>query len=77
MAAGAGSLNILDVTGLVNLALGLVNPEDCQNEVADINLDSAINIIDGSFAMMAIPTLISSIILAPKVIAEANKFLAR
>jgi len=26
---------------------------------------------------MAIPTLISSIILAPKVIAEANKFLAR
>ena len=39
-------LNILDVTGLVNLALGLVNPEDCQNEVADINLDSAINILD-------------------------------
>ena len=44
---------------------------------ASISLDSAINIIDGSFAMMAIPTLISSIILAPKVIAEANKFLAR
>ncbi|MAV89201.1 MAG: hypothetical protein CBD21_01630 [bacterium TMED161] len=39
-------LNILDVTGLVNLALGLVNPEGCQNEVADINLDSAINILD-------------------------------
>lgn len=39
-------LNILDVTGLVNLALGLVNPQDCQNEVADINLDSAINILD-------------------------------
>ena len=44
---------------------------------ASISLDSAINIIDGSFAMMAIPTLISSILLAPKVIAEANKFLAR
>ena len=39
-------LNILDVTGLVNLALGLVNPQDCQGEVADINLDSAINILD-------------------------------
>ena len=39
-------LNILDVTGLVNLALGLVNPQDCQNEVADINLDSTINILD-------------------------------
>ena len=39
-------LNILDVTGLVNLALGLVNPQDCQNEIADINLDSVINILD-------------------------------
>ncbi|MEL1224168.1 MAG: alanine/glycine:cation symporter family protein [Candidatus Neomarinimicrobiota bacterium] len=44
---------------------------------SSISLDSAINIIDGSFAMMAIPTLVSSIILAPKVVAEANKFLAR
>ena len=42
---------------------------------ASISLDSAINIIDGSFAMMAIPTLISSIILAPKVIALAREFL--
>ena len=39
-------LNILDVTGLVNLALGLVDPQDCQNEIADINLDSVINILD-------------------------------
>ena len=44
---------------------------------ASISLDSAINIIDGSFAMMAIPTLVSSIILAPKVVAEASKFLAK
>ncbi len=42
---------------------------------ASISLDSAINIIDGSFAMMAIPTLISSIILAPKVISLAREFL--
>ncbi len=42
---------------------------------ASISLDSAINIIDGSFAMMAIPTLISSIILAPKVITLAREFL--
>ena len=39
-------INILDVTGIVNLALGLVDPQDCQNEIADINLDSVINILD-------------------------------
>ena len=31
------------------------------------SLEATINIIDGSFAMMAIPTLISSIYLAPKI----------
>jgi AGCS family alanine or glycine:cation symporter len=31
------------------------------------SLEATINIIDGSFAMMAIPTLISSIYLAPRI----------
>ena len=39
-------LNILDVTGLVNIALGLVEPEECQLEISDLNLDSSVNILD-------------------------------
>ncbi len=41
-----------------------------------ISLESAINIIDGSFAMMAIPTLISSLVLAPKVMQKVKEVLA-
>ncbi|MEY2972267.1 MAG: hypothetical protein RI886_44 [Pseudomonadota bacterium] len=37
------------------------------------SLEATINIIDGSFAMMAIPTLISSIYLAPKIKAAYKK----
>ena len=40
------ALNILDVTILVNIALGLIDTEECQLEAADINLDGAINILD-------------------------------
>ena len=43
---------------------------------ASISLESAINIIDGSFAMMAIPTLISSILLAPKIVELAKTYFA-
>ena len=39
-------INILDVTGLVNIALGLVDAEECQLQVADLNLDSTVNILD-------------------------------
>jgi len=39
-------INILDVTGLVNIALGLVDADDCQLQAADLNLDSTINILD-------------------------------
>ena len=38
------------------------------------SLDFALNVVDGSFAMMAIPTLISTIWLAPKVVAKANDY---
>ena len=40
------ALNVLDVTILVNIALGLIETEECQLEAADINLDGAINILD-------------------------------
>ncbi len=38
------------------------------------SLDIVINLIDGVFALMAIPTMIASIILAPKVIALAKNY---
>jgi len=38
--------DILDITGLVNIALGLVDAEECQLQAADLNLDSTINILD-------------------------------
>lgn len=44
---------------------------------ATLSLDIVINVIDGTFAVMAIPTMIASIILAPKVIIEAKKYFAK
>ena len=40
------------------------------------SLDLALNVIDSAFAMMAIPTLIASIWLAPKVIEQSEKYFA-
>ena len=40
------------------------------------SLDLALNVIDSAFAMMAIPTLIASIWLAPKVLERANEYFA-
>ena len=42
-----------------------------------ITIDIVINFIDGMFALMAIPTMVSSIILAPKVMAAARKYFDR
>jgi len=39
-----------------------------------ITIDIVINFIDGMFALMAIPTMVSSIILAPKVMKAARKY---
>ena len=41
------------------------------------SIGAIINIIDGMFAMMAIPTMLSTIILAPKVVAAAKDYFAR
>ena len=44
--------------------------------IAVISLEAAVSLIDGSFALMAIPTMISAIWLAPKVMAAANLYFA-
>lgn len=41
---------------------------------ATVSLGMVINLIDGMFAIMAFPTMISSLILAPKVMAEARRY---
>jgi len=41
---------------------------------AVVSIDFALNIIDGAFAMMAIPTLISAIWLAPKVVEISKEY---
>ena len=39
-------LNILDVTIMINIALGLLEYNECQFESADLNLDQEVNILD-------------------------------
>ncbi len=43
--------------------------------VASIN--SVINLIDGIYALMAIPTMVSSILLSPKVVKEMKRYFAQ
>ena len=42
-----------------------------------ISIDAAVGIIDASFALMAIPTMVSALWLAPKVVAASNSYWAR
>jgi len=42
---------------------------------AVVSLDAAISLIDGAFALMAIPTMISTILLAPKVMRATRTYL--
>lgn len=44
--------------------------------IAVISLEAAVSLIDGSFALMAIPTMISAIWLAPKVMTAASQYFA-
>jgi len=41
------------------------------------SLDAAISLIDGMYALMAIPTMTSTLLLAPKVMAAANNYFDR
>lgn len=42
-----------------------------------VSLNAAISIIDGAYAMMAIPTMVSALLLAPKVRAAATDYFSR
>jgi len=44
---------------------------------AVVSLDVVINVIDGMYALMAIPTMTSALILAPRVMAAARDYFAR
>ena len=44
---------------------------------AMISIDMVINYVDGMFAMMGIPTIISTFILAPKVMEAAKDYFTR
>ena len=44
---------------------------------AVISIDMVVNYVDGMFAIMGIPTMISTIILAPKVMNAAKDYFAR
>jgi AGCS family alanine or glycine:cation symporter len=39
-----------------------------------ISIDIAINFMDSAFALMVIPTIISTILLAPKVLSESKRY---
>ncbi|MEN7546571.1 alanine/glycine:cation symporter family protein [Rapidithrix thailandica] len=41
---------------------------------AVVSIDSVINLIDGMYALMAIPTMVSALLLSPKVLQEARKY---
>ncbi len=41
-----------------------------------VSLDMVINLIDGMYALMAIPTMISALVLAPRVMREARRYFA-
>ena len=41
---------------------------------ATVSLGMVINLIDGVYAVMAFPTMISTLILAPRVMAEARRY---
>jgi AGCS family alanine or glycine:cation symporter len=42
-----------------------------------LSLDAMVGLVDGAFAMMAIPTTVSTVILAPKVMAAAREYFDR
>lgn len=44
---------------------------------ATTTLDMMINLIDSFFAMMAIPTMLATILMAPKVVKESRSYFAR
>ena len=62
---GAGSKFYYRIFYVLTLILGSV-----------LSLDLAVNIVDAMFALMAFPTMISALYLAPSIKKEANKYFA-
>jgi AGCS family alanine or glycine:cation symporter len=44
---------------------------------AVVTMDDVINFLDVSFGLMAVPTILSSLLLAPKVMQAARKYFSR
>jgi AGCS family alanine or glycine:cation symporter len=42
-----------------------------------ITIEAVINLVDGMYAVMAIPTVVGSILLSPKVMKEAKLYFAK
>ena len=42
-----------------------------------ISIDIAINFMDSAFALMVIPTMVGTILLAPKVLIESKKYFGK
>lgn len=64
--AGVKAGRYYDYTYLITIILGAI-----------LSMNDVLNIIDIAFALMAIPTMVSGFILAPKVMAEAKAYFRR
>ncbi len=42
-----------------------------------ISMETVVNIVDGMYALMAVPTMVSALLLAPKVMQAAHKYFTR
>ena len=64
--AGANNKHLYNYVFIASIILG-----------ATASLDTIINLIDSAFALMAIPTMLATIILAPKVMKETKKYIKK
>lgn len=64
--AGARNKHLYNYIFITSIILG-----------ATASLDTIINLIDSAFALMAIPTMLATIILAPKVMKEAKRYIKK
>ena len=64
--AGARNKHLYNYIFIASIILG-----------ATASLDTIINLIDSAFALMAIPTMLATIILAPKVMKEAKRYIKK
>ena len=64
--AGAKYKNYYNYLFIISIILGAIS-----------SLDTMISLIDSAFALMAIPTMLATIIMAPKVMKETKKYIAK